>query len=34
MTYPPVVTESDVKLRMVMLSTITAMTNSMMNSYM
>lgn len=32
--YPPVVTASDVKFRMVTVSTITEMTNNMTNSYM
>jgi hypothetical protein len=34
MVYPPAVTASDVKFRMVMVSTMTEMTNNMMNSYM
>ena len=34
MTYPPVVTVSDVKFRMVMVSTMTEITNNIMNSYM
>jgi hypothetical protein len=34
MMYPPAVTVSDVKFRMVMVSTMTEMTNNMMNSYM
>jgi hypothetical protein len=34
MVYPPAVTVSDVKFRMVMVSTITEMTNNMINSYM
>ena len=33
MVYPPAVTVSDVKFRMVMVSTMTEMTNNMMNSY-
>ena len=34
MVYPPVVTESDNKFRMVMVSTITAIMDNMINSYM
>ena len=34
MMYPPVVTESDAKFRMVMLSTIIEIIDNMMNSYM
>lgn len=34
MVYPPAVTVSDVRFRMVMVRTITEITNNMMNSYM
>ena len=34
MVYPPLVTVSDVKFRIVIVSTMTEMTNNMMNSYM